>query len=148
MRGPVGDRRVASGSRGAKELTLDESELLRELGKRLDLIEDYLGRLGQVSGFPFAPYRAGQGIGSTDSFGSFGSAPASFGPAARFGDMRSSSPSPAVQAQGPGSGVPPELVALARSGKMILAIKHYREMSGLGLKEAKAEVEAAVRLPR
>jgi len=106
---------------------LDESELLRELGKRLDHIEDYLGRLGQVS---------------------VGSAPAFFGPAAGFGDMRSSSPSLAVQAQGPGSGVPPELVALARSGKMILAIKDYREMSGLGLKEAKAEVEAAVRLPR
>jgi len=34
---------------------------------------------------------------------------------------------------------------LARSGKMIEAIKQYREMTGAGLKEAKAAVESALR---
>ncbi len=109
---------------------MDESELLRELSRRLDHIEDYLGHLGRVSGFPYRPYQASDpGLGS---FGpapaAFGSAPASFGPAVGFNDV-AQSPSPVVQ--GPGSRVPAELVALAQSGQMIQAIQQYRQMSGL-----------------
>jgi ribosomal protein L7/L12 len=36
--------------------------------------------------------------------------------------------------------VPPEIVALARSGKIIEAIKQYRELTNVGMEEAKAAV--------
>jgi ribosomal protein L7/L12 len=36
--------------------------------------------------------------------------------------------------------VPPEVLEMVRRGKMILAIKLYREATGVGLKEAKAFV--------
>jgi ribosomal protein L7/L12 len=42
------------------------------------------------------------------------------------------------------SGMHPDVVALAREGKTIQAIKLHREMTGLGLAEAK---EAVDRLP-
>jgi len=120
---------------------VDDSDVLRELGRRLDYIEDYLTRLGRVSGFPYTPYvgGAGQGIGSFDS------APASFGQAVGFSGPIA--PGPPQPASGPGVGVPPELVLLARSGKLIQAIQQYRQMTGIGLKEAKAAVEAAARQP-
>ena len=41
--------------------------------------------------------------------------------------------------------MPADIALLARSGKMIQAIKLYRELTGAGLKEAKAAVEAATR---
>ena len=37
--------------------------------------------------------------------------------------------------------VPPEVLQLVRSGQMIAAIKRYREITGVGLAEAKAIVE-------
>jgi ribosomal protein L7/L12 len=40
------------------------------------------------------------------------------------------------------SGVPAEVVALARAGKAIAAIKLYRELTGAGLREAKEVVES------
>jgi ribosomal protein L7/L12 len=40
------------------------------------------------------------------------------------------------------SGLPDAVVALARSGNMIAAIKEYRELTGAGLAEAKKAVEA------
>ena len=39
-------------------------------------------------------------------------------------------------------GVPGEVVALARAGNAIAAIKLYRELTGAGLREAKEVVEA------
>ena len=39
-------------------------------------------------------------------------------------------------------GVPAEVVALARAGKAIAAIKLFRELTGAGLREAKAVVES------
>jgi ribosomal protein L7/L12 len=39
-------------------------------------------------------------------------------------------------------GVPAEVVALARAGKAIAAIKLFRELTGAGLSEAKAVVES------
>jgi ribosomal protein L7/L12 len=39
-------------------------------------------------------------------------------------------------------GVDSEVVALARSGQKIEAIKRYRELTGAGLAEAKQAVEA------
>jgi ribosomal protein L7/L12 len=41
-----------------------------------------------------------------------------------------------------GGGVPPDVVALAAAGKKIHAIKRYREITGVGLKEAKDVVDA------
>lgn len=54
----------------------------------------------------------------------------------------------AVHGIAPGSGVsggqvPPEIVELARSGKLIQAIQQYRRMTGMDLKQAKAIVEQA-----
>ena len=40
-----------------------------------------------------------------------------------------------------GSGVPADVVALAQSGKKIEAIKRYRELTGVGLREAKDVVD-------
>ncbi len=40
-----------------------------------------------------------------------------------------------------GSGVPAEVVALAQGGKKIEAIKRYRELTGVGLREAKDVVD-------
>jgi ribosomal protein L7/L12 len=40
------------------------------------------------------------------------------------------------------TGMPPAVVGLARAGKMIAAIQEYRSITGAGLKEAKAAVEA------
>jgi len=40
------------------------------------------------------------------------------------------------------SGMPAAVVELARAGNMIAAIKEYRELTGVGLAEAKKAVEA------
>ena len=42
---------------------------------------------------------------------------------------------------GASAGVDPEVVALAQSGKKIEAIKRYRELTGVGLAEAKEAVD-------
>ena len=42
------------------------------------------------------------------------------------------------------SGMPDAVVALARAGNMIAAIKEYRSITGAGLAEAKKAVEAMV----
>ncbi len=44
-------------------------------------------------------------------------------------------------------GVPPDLVALARQGQKIQAIKALRERTGLGLREAKEAIERIPGLP-
>lgn len=53
----------------------------------------------------------------------------------------------AAQARGiypgdmPDDGVPDNIVMLARSGQLVQAIQQYRQLTGIGLKEAKAIVE-------
>ena len=53
----------------------------------------------------------------------------------------------AAQARGiypsdmPDGGVPDNIVMLARSGQLVQAIQQYRQLTGIGLKEAKAIVE-------
>jgi hypothetical protein len=80
---------------------------------------------------------AGQPGGS--SFGSaagiFGSAPV---PAPGFG------PVPAAPAPAAG-GYSPELMAAIQRGRMIEAIKIYRDLTGASLREAKSTVEAIAR---
>ncbi len=41
----------------------------------------------------------------------------------------------------PGPGVPENIVWLATSGRLVEAIKQYRQLTGVGLKEAKAIVD-------
>lgn len=41
-------------------------------------------------------------------------------------------------------GVPPNIVMLAQSGQLIQAIQQYRQLTGMGLKQAKAIVEQAM----
>ena len=45
-------------------------------------------------------------------------------------------------AEASASGMPTAVVALARAGNMIAAIKEYRSITGAGLAEAKKAVEA------
>ena len=108
------------------------------------MLQDMADRIARIEQFLAASGLQAPGQSSPDSFGSV---PASFGPEDAFG-----TPGPSVGAPGfspfPGQGpgmVPDNIVALARSGKMILAIKQYRQLSGMSLKQAKAAVEQAVR---
>jgi ribosomal protein L7/L12 len=103
--------------------TLDP--ILRDLTDRISRIEQYLASTG---------FQAGSQASVQDSFGA---APASFGAQTSFGGTPAQ-PGPM------GSGVPADLVALARAGQPIVAIKRYKDMSGVSLKDAKAAVEAAV----
>jgi ribosomal protein L7/L12 len=73
-----------------------------------------------------------------------GSGPASGLPADGFGSA------PAGYDAGPvgyasGGTVPPQLIADIQNGKLIQAIKMYRQLTGLGLKEAKDAVDAMAR---
>jgi hypothetical protein len=51
-------------------------------------------------------------------------------------------PQPGWAAGPPTGQAPPELAALVQNGKLIEAIKLYRQMTGVGLKEAKDAVDA------
>jgi hypothetical protein len=122
--------------------------MLEDLAARMARIEEHLAR---TTGYEPAAQPVGMGTGQRDDF-SFGSAPASFGsPAASPGPVPTSfgsAPAPAgpmMQPPGPGSPLPPDLVALARSGKAIKAIQLYRELTGVSLKEAKQVVDQAIR---
>jgi ribosomal protein L7/L12 len=92
-----------------------ESEILA----RLDHIERYLAQLGTPSGVRYTPFAA-----DSEAF---------WGP-----EWADGTPSGA-------NGVGADIVAMARSGRMIEAIKMYRQQTGVDLKEAKAAVEQAVR---
>jgi len=93
----------------------------------------------QVSG----PTSYGHGLDAFDAVpASFGPrTPASFGSVPQYNDP-AGLPMPPPPT---GAGMPADIALLARSGKMIQAIKLYRELTGAGLKEAKAAVEAATR---
>ena len=54
-------------------------------------------------------------------------------------------PGPAFNAAPPAHAFPPQFADAIRRGKTIDAIKIYRQVTGLGLKEAKDAVEAIVR---
>jgi hypothetical protein len=123
--------------------------MLQDLAARMARIEEHLAR---TTGYEPAGQPTGTGAaGQQDDF-SFGSAPASFGSAtassgpvpASFGSAAAPA-GPMAQPPGPGSPLPPDPVALARSGKAIKAIQLYRELTGVGLKEAKQVVDQAIR---
>jgi hypothetical protein len=125
--------------------------MLQDLAARMARIEEHLAR---TSGYEPAGQPMGTGAGAAgpqDDF-SFGSAPASFGSArvssgpvpTSFGSVPGQA-GPMAQPPGPGSPLPPDLVALARSGKAIKAIQLYRELTGVSLKEAKQVVDQAIR---
>jgi hypothetical protein len=90
-----------------------------EIRARLAHIERYLVQLGGQSGLPYTPFAA-----DPEAF---------WGP-----EWADGTPSGA-------NGVGADIVAMARSGRMIEAIKMYRQQTGVDLKEAKAAVEQAVR---
>ena len=116
-----------------------------EILARLDYIERYLADLGRVSGYGYAPFAGGAPAGQSAL--PYDAAPASFAQEAFFGPEDSfSSPvgQPFLPAAG-GPGVGADIVALARSGQMIEAIKMYRQRTGVSLKQAKAAVEQAAR---
>jgi hypothetical protein len=113
--------------------------ILQEMADRIARIEQALAAAGLQA--PSQPM---------NSFGDvFDAAPASFGqpPSASFGQPSAASLGQvAAAAHGVNLGgdvnaqssqVPDYIVQLARSGKKIQAIKELREVSGMGLKEAK-----------
>jgi hypothetical protein len=99
----------------------------QELTERLDHMERYLVTLGQVEGYRYTPYGARPGSQAYDAAAAFGQATVA------PGDMPP---------------VPPDLVAMARAGKAIQAIKLYREMTGVSLKDAKFAVDQAAGMYR
>jgi hypothetical protein len=50
-----------------------------------------------------------------------------------------------VAMSGPGADVPADIVAIARSGKLIQAVKAYRDRTGIDLAQAKMAIEQALR---
>ena len=89
-----------------------------EILARLDHIERYLVQLGAQSGLRYTPFTVDR-----EAF---------WGPE-WSDDMLSA------------DGVGADIVAMARSGRMIEAIKMYRQRTGVDLKQAKAAVEMAAR---
>jgi ribosomal protein L7/L12 len=90
-----------------------------EILARLDHIERYLAQLGAQTGLRYTPFAAD--------------------PEAFWG------PEWADGSQPGANGVGADVLAMARSGRMIEAIKMYRQQTGADLKQAKAAVEQAVR---
>ena len=88
-----------------------------EILARLDHIERYLAQLGAQTGLQYTPFAA-----DPEAF---------WGPEWADG--------------APSGGVDGDIVAVARSGRMIEAIKMYRTRTGVDLKQAKAAVEQAAR---
>ncbi len=110
--------------------------ILQDLADRITRIEQFLAASGlQAASQP------------TDSFGGVADAvPGSFHPAG------SAVGQAAAAAHGVDSGtnfdpsqagVPPYIVQMAMGGQLIQAIKEYRDLTGIGLKEAKAIIEQA-----
>lgn len=103
--------------------------ILQDMADRIARIEQFLAASGLQ-----AP---SQGAAAFDSVGASFDPPSLDSP----GQMAA-----AVHGIGPGGGggaVPPEIVALARSGKLVQAIHQYRKMTGMDLKQAKAIIEQA-----
>ena len=121
------------------------SILVEQLTRRLEAVESQLAALSQRMGVPYSPqagYAAPSsgGVSFDPSTGtvSFDPGPAAFDPEPAPAPMGA----PTGQYFDPRFGaVPPQVVELARSGKKIQAIKLYRELTNLGLKEAKHVVD-------
>jgi hypothetical protein len=107
--------------------------ILQDLADRITRIEQFLAPQGLQS--------PSQNASSYSQGSPFDAAPDSFGAPpivdaagqVAFGQA----------AAGQVAAVPPDIVAMARSGKMLHAINAYRKLSGVNLKEAKAIVEQA-----
>jgi hypothetical protein len=134
--------------------------ILQEMADRIARIEQALAAAGlQAPSQPMASFgdvfeaapasfgsQPGPSFGSVGSVGSVGSQPAaSFGsqPAASLGQVAAAAHGVNLGgAVSPQSGqIPDYIVQLARSGKKIQAIKELRDVSGMGLKEAKDVID-------
>jgi Ribosomal protein L7/L12 C-terminal domain len=111
---------------------------VEQLTRRLEAVESQLAVLSQRVGMSYpqaggysAPPSGGVSFDpktGTVSFDPGPAAPPMGAPAGQYVDPQAGA-------------IPAEVVALARSNKKIQAIKLYRELTGLGLKEAKAVVD-------
>lgn len=100
--------------------------ILQDVVDRLTRIEQFLA----ASGLAVPEHiRYGHGVETANA------APGSFVPSA-------DTPMPPQMYAG-WRGVPDEIVMLARTGHMIQAIQEYKQLTGVSLKQAKAEVENA-----
>jgi len=110
------------------------SILVEQLSQRLQAVENQVAILSQQVGVPYssgfaaAPQTGGVSFDPKTGTVSFDPAPAA--------------PPMGVPATDPGmGGIPPEVVALARSNKKIQAIKLYRELTHCDLTTAKKVVD-------
>jgi len=122
------------------------SAQIQYLTQRLDALEGQVATLSRRLGVPFTP--AGSGAAADPRLATSADPRA----AEPVFDPLSAVLSPVPPPSGPGpvvgapavpgaAGVPPEVVALARQGKKIQAIKLYRELTNVGLKTAKDVVD-------
>ncbi|HVB45394.1 MAG TPA: MazG family protein [Streptosporangiaceae bacterium] len=147
--GEIGGELFALAAR-ARAAGLDPEFELRHAARIFsDRVRDWERRAGSaLFRMALAALRPGP-VSYGQNVNSFDAAPASSGPQASFGGNAGPALGPAGQpSAGPdpmAAGLPPELVAMARSGNLIKAIKAYRELTGVGLKEAKAVMEQVAR---
>lgn len=99
----------------------DLRPILQDMAQRIARLEQYLADSGAASGQPFSsPGYDSPGQVAAQARGIYPTGPQD------------------------GDGVPANIVMLAQSGQLIQAIQQYRQLTGIGLKEAKAIVEQAM----
>lgn len=113
--------------------TLEATRLyLKQTDANREQAEDVVARM-QASDQP----SSGSGPASPgQDAGQFGAAPAGYDAEPSFG--------PLTPPAG-GLGVPADIVAMAQSGRLIMAIKAYKDRTGVSLQEAQATVKLAAR---
>jgi hypothetical protein len=113
--------------------TLDAVRLyLKQTGANLEQGKDVIARMqaGDQPSSGSGPASPGQDAGL------FGAAPAGYDAEPSFG--------PLTPPAG-GLGVPADIVAMAQSGRLVMAIKAYKDRTGVSLHEAQATVKLAAR---
>ena len=115
--------------------TLDATRLyMNKTDANLEQAKDVVARMqaGEQPSSGSGPASPGQDAGS--GIGSFGPAPAGYDAEPSFGPLMPSAGE---------VGLPPDIVAMAQSGRMAKAVKAYREQTGASLQEAHAAVRMA-----
>jgi hypothetical protein len=102
----------------------DDAARLDRLESQVSYLLQHLGISGDVAAVP--------GGSASDLFAT---------PASGYAAMPMTGPAGSI----PAATIPPELIADIQSGKLIQAIKKYRQLTGLGLKESKDVIDAMAR---
>jgi ribosomal protein L7/L12 len=112
-----------------------------DLQRRMQAVEAQVALLSQTLGVPFAPavsFASAAGAIPADPTGVTTAYDPRYGAAA---DPRAASVPGVPPAGAAEGGVPPDVLALARAGKKIEAIKRYRMLTNVSLKAAKDVID-------